>query len=42
MLNKKGQYEKSIETCMEAMEVFDDEQFRARMKRIIEKARARL
>ncbi len=42
MLNKKGQYEKSIETCMEAMRIFDDEKFQARMRRIIEKARARL
>ncbi|MCD6573300.1 MAG: hypothetical protein J7K95_04325 [Thermoplasmata archaeon] len=42
MLNKKGKYEKSIETCLQAMKIFDDEEFQARMKRIIEKARARL
>ncbi len=42
MLNKKGQYKKSIETCKEAIKIFDDEEFQARMNRIIEKARARL
>jgi len=42
MLNKKGQYRKSIDICNEALHVFDDEEFKARMKRIIKKARDRL
>ena len=42
MLNKKGQYRKSIEVCKEAMKNFDDEEFKARMERIIKKARDRL
>lgn len=42
MLNKKGQYEKSIETCKKAMKIFDDDEFIKRMERIIKKARDRL
>jgi len=43
MLNKKGQYEKSIKICQKAKEVFPhDREFVARMDRIIKKARDRL
>ena len=42
MLNKKGRYMESIETCKKAMKIFDDSEFIKRMNRIIKKAEERI